>query len=286
MSGHYGLLERTTMGAYNSLYAATMAMPPKREHYPQFTARVSAVSDPTPAFRRVTLAAPEWASVVRTGADEYVGLFMPPAGTALVLPDNALNPRTPLAKINEEVRPDLRWYTLSDHRAEVGEVDIDIVSGGHDGHDGPGARWTSRVRVGDPVGVRVQTGPYGSAPTHGHQLLLADETGLPGLLAILRAHGDEPHRHLSALVEVPGEDHVLPGTRELGVQVVLRGDDAPGSALLPTLAATPLPELDFAWVCAEAATIAGARRELVKERGLARRKVMAIGFWKVGRERL
>lgn len=283
MGEHYGLLERTTIGAYTSLYAATMAMPPKRDHYPQFAARVAAVTDATPSFRRVTLTAPEWRTVDRTGADEYVGLFMPPAGADLVMPDNALNPRTALARVSEDVRPDLRWYTLSDHRPEVGEVDIDIVSSGH---DGPGARWTSRVRVGEEVGVRVQTGPYGSAPARGHHLLLADETGLPGLLAVLRTHGHEPDRHLTALVELPSEEHVLPGTRELGVQVVLRGEAAPGTALVPALAATELSALDFAWVCAEAATIAGARRELVKARGLARRRVMAIGFWKVGRERL
>lgn len=49
MSEHYGVLERTTLGAYTALYSATMAMPPKREHYPQFAAVVTAVTDPSSA---------------------------------------------------------------------------------------------------------------------------------------------------------------------------------------------------------------------------------------------
>lgn len=281
MSTPYGRLERGTIAAYNAIYSATMALPPKRDFHPQFPVTVTDVVDISPAFRRVTLRAGDLTGLRLLGADEYVGLFMPAPGVSLHLPDNALNPRPALARLEESVRPELRWYTIRNHRPEVGEVDIDIVS---KGHDGPGARWIGRVRAGDVIGLRVQSAPYGSAPPAGHHFLLADETGLPGALAILDAR--PVGTTLTVLVEVPNEDYLPADARHHDIAVVHRGDRTPGTALIPALQSTQLPPLDYAWVCAEAATVAAARRHLVKEVGLGRRKIMASGFWKVGSERL
>ena len=278
------LLEDTAKSAIRAVYSRAMALPPERDHYPQFPARVTAVTDLTPAFRRVTITAPEISDVALMGADEYVGLFMPPPGQGLQMPDyTGLNPRSTLSRIPETSRPDLRWYTVREHRAALAEIDIDIVSSGH---DGPGARWINRVKPGDPVGLRFQTAPYGGAPDVGHHVLIADETGLPGVLHILSAHAADPGRRFSAIVEVPSEDHVLPGTREAGVTVVCRGGDAPGSALAAELGQQQLGRIDYGWVCAEAKTAALGRRFLVKECDVPRRQVMSSGFWKVGRARL
>lgn len=284
MSKSGNLLENTAKSTIRAVYSRSMALPPERDHYPQFPARVTAVTDLTPAFRRVTITAPEISDVALMGPDEYVGLFMPPPGQGLQMPDYAgLNPRSTLSRIPEASRPDLRWYTVRQQRRELSEIDIDIVSRGH---DGPGARWITRVQAGDPVGVRFQTAPYGSAPDVGHHVLIADETGLPGMLEILAAHASDADRRFSAIVEVPSEDHVLPGTREAGITVVHRGDDVPGSALAAELGQQQLGRIDYGWVCAEAKTAALGRRFLVKECDVPRRQVMSSGFWKVGRARL
>ncbi|MBP3949436.1 siderophore-interacting protein [Corynebacterium sp. Marseille-P3884] len=278
------LLENGAKSTLRAIYSRSMALPPERDHYPQFPARVTAVTDLTPAFRRVTIAAPEIADVTLMGPDEYVGLFMPPPAQSLQMPAYAaITPRSTLSRIPEECRPELRWYTVRQQRREDAEIDIDIVSCGH---DGPGARWISRVQADDPVGVRFQTAPYGSAPDAGHHVLIADDTGLPGMLGILAAHAADADRRFSAIVEVPSEDHVLPGTREAGIIVVLRGDGAPGSALAAELGQLQLDGIDYGWVCAEAKTAALGRRFLVKERNVSRRQVMSSGFWKVGRARL
>lgn len=180
MSKRGNLLESTAKSTIRAVYSRSMALPPERDHCPQFSARVTAVTDLTPAFRRVTITASEISDVALMGPDEYVGLFMPPPGQGLQMPDYAgLNPRSTLSRIPEASRPDLRWYTVREHRAALAEIDIDIVSRGH---DGPGARWITRVKPGDPVGLRFQTAPYGSAPDVGHHVLIADETGLPGVL--------------------------------------------------------------------------------------------------------
>ena len=284
MSKRGNLLESTAKSTIRAVYSRSMALPPERDHCPQFSARVTAVTDLTPAFRRVTITAPEISDVALMGPDEYVGLFMPSPGQGLQMPDYAgLNPRSTLSRIPEASRPDLRWYTVREHRAALAEIDIDIVSRGH---DGPGARWITRVKPGDPVGLRFQTAPYGSAPDVGHHVLIADETGLPGVLEILSAHKSDPELRFSAIVEVPSEDHVLPGTREAGIAVVCRGGDDPGSALAAELGQQQLGRIDYGWVCAEAKTAALGRRFLVKECDVPRRQVMSSGFWKVGRARL
>ncbi|WP_052466134.1 siderophore-interacting protein [Mobilicoccus massiliensis] len=271
------VLERGVVAAYSAVASATMAVPPKRTSCPQFVARVAGVRDLSPMFRRVTLDAPELETLERLGADEYVGLFMPRPGVPVQLPPAGDNPRGELTRVPEDVRPDLRWYTIRAQRGS--QIDIDIVNSAH---DGPGARWTRAVRPGDEVGVRVQGALYAGAPAGGHQVLLADETGLPGLLAILEAH---PDRALTALVEVPTAEFVHDEVVAAGVPVVLRGDSAPGSALLAELEQAIVAPIDYAWVCAEAGTIAACRRHLVKQRGVSRRAVMASGFWRVGAPR-
>lgn len=279
----YGVLERTTIAAYSAAFATTMAMPPRRDFYPQLEAQVAALKYLSPALRRVTIAAPGLADLTLTGPDEYLGLFMPQPAGDLHVPANMLNPRTALGKMPEQLRPDLRWYTIRAHRPERAEIDVDIVC---TGHDGPGSRWIRSVCVGDEVGLRIQAAPYGSAPPVGHHLLIADETGLPGQLAILDAYADDDRRRFTAVVEVPSEDFLHDEAYAAGVHVVFRGDDEPGSAILPALRACGMADVDYAWVCAEAATVAACRRHLVKERDVHRRHVMASGFWKVGQPRL
>ncbi|WP_195849145.1 siderophore-interacting protein [Arsenicicoccus cauae] len=279
----YGVLERTTAAAYAAAYATTTAMPPRRAFYPQLEAQVTALQQLSPAFRRVTITAGGLADLTLTGPDEYLGLFLPQPAGNLHLPANMLNPRTALAAMPEPLRPDLRWYTIRAHRPERAEIDVDIVC---TGHDGPGSRWIRSVCVGDEVGLRIQAAPYGSAPPTGHHLLLADETGLPGQLAILDAYADDPGRRFTAVVEVPTEGFLHDEVREAGVHVVYRGEGEPGSAMLPALRACGIADVDYAWACAEAATVAAVRRHLVRERDVPRRRVMASGFWKVGQARL
>ncbi len=287
MTSRYSVLERGTYAAISAAYSAVSAMPPKRDWYPQFPATVTEVSDLSAAFRRVTLTAPELTDLQLMGPDEYVGLFMPRPGMELQLPPNVLNPRSSLAKLPEDVRPDLRWYTIRHHRPQAAHCDIDIV---HGVHDGPGARWIASVQPGAAVGIRFQTALYAGAPPAGRQLLLADETGLPGLLAILdavgaRAQAGHQHPQLQAVVELPDDDFHVPDLADRDVVVVHRHQDAPGSALLAELRNRSVGHLDYAWVCAEAATIAAAKRHLVKQLRMPRRSIMATGLWKVGHER-
>jgi NADPH-dependent ferric siderophore reductase len=127
------------------------------------------------------------------------------------------------------------------------------------------------------VGFRAGNGTY--RPTHpGRRLLAADETALPALSAILEHDGDD---ELDAYVEVPDETYEV----DLPVTWLHRGADAPGTKLLPAIAAANTADLGYAWLCGESAIATGLRRHLVRDRGVDRRRIMFSGYWKVGAAR-
>lgn len=255
-----------------------------REAYRLWPCRVTTVVDVSPRVRRITLSAPEFASLQRTGADEFFGLLMPPPGRELVLPTSRdENIRATIAAMPADVRPSLRWYTVRNHRPDMAEVDVDIVI--HQG--GPGGAFLQGARPGTVVGYREGCGDWVS-PTHAATILLvADETALPAIGAIaddLRRTCTDC-RNILAVAEVPDAEHAAPLDAPFPVQWLFRGTDAPGSLALPTVRALDLPTLDHAWICGEQGLAAGIRRHLVQERGMARSDILFSGYWRLGASR-
>ncbi|MGL5927676.1 MAG: siderophore-interacting protein [Dermatophilaceae bacterium] len=264
----------------------TIGSPVLREHQPQFGMTVAAVADLGGGMRRVTVEAPELASFERCGPDEYVSLMMPRRGADLVLPDpGASNVRAALAELPDGVRPDLRWYTIRSHDRSSARIDIDIVT---HGDAGPGSAWACRVRPGDRAGLRAAGALNRGTEVVGRQLLVADETAVPSVAAVLEALGGATAataRGVEVHVEVP--DLALLTAYDLGDAEVHVRRGAPGSALVPALdrhlAAGGAP-VAYAWACGESSLAAGARRALVRH-GVDRRHVYFCGFWKVGQPR-
>lgn len=58
----------------------TLAMPVERTEHACFPVTVTAVAQPAPHVRRLTLAAPELVRLTMMGPDEFFGLVMPRAG--------------------------------------------------------------------------------------------------------------------------------------------------------------------------------------------------------------
>ncbi|MEV4091737.1 siderophore-interacting protein [Streptosporangium saharense] len=171
---------------------------------------------------------------------------------------------------------------------------------------GPDAR-----HEGEPTGIEFHL-PEGDGPV----LLAGDETAVPAIASILER---VPHdRRGEVLLEVPCAADVS-GLREdvhvpdgLAVTWLPREGAEHGSLLVPAVRdaaerlppapAVPqsLPEVDvdaeilwevpgredhraYAWLAGEAAVIRTLRRHLVSERGLDRRSVAFMGYWRVGR---
>ncbi|GIL36454.1 siderophore-interacting protein [Phycicoccus sp. DTK01] len=257
-----------------------------RADFPQYAATVAEVHDLGAGMRRLVCEAPGLRDFVPCGPDEYVGLLMPPAGAPLVLPDpEPVNVRVTVAALPPAWRPALRWYTVREHDPVRGRVDIDVVT---HGDSGPGSSWVSRARPGDAVGIRASGALYRGFEAGGRQVLVADETAVPSVAAILDAWGgaDDARDH-GVEVHVEVADPRVLDAYDLGDARVHVRRGRPGSAVLPALdaelARRPGP-VAYGWACGEASLAAGARRVLVGH-GTDRRDVFFCAYWKLGRPR-
>lgn len=273
----YGLMDRAMIGALTAVMKRSMSMPRQRDRYRQFRAEVVQIQRPAPKVVRLTLAAPEFASYQRLGADEYFGLYIPKPGTDLVLPPGQrLNPRAELAKMPAGIRPGLRWYTIRRLLPELSQVWVDIV----DHKAGPGGAFLSRVAVGNIIGFREGTGSYPGLG--GKQLLAGDETAVPAISAI--AESLVNGTGITCMIEVPSPDHAAPFDAPFDVQWLYRNRAAPGTALLDRLSDSPTRKFDYAWVCGEQNTAKEARRLLVAG-GTDKRQILFSGYWRLGQPR-
>lgn len=281
----YSPLERVTLSAYRKLASVQQALPQDREFYGQWTMEVAKVEQLKPAVRRITCTAPEFGDYKTLGPDEYFGLIMPPAGQDLVMPaSDRINVRAAIQQIDENLRPEIRWYTIRKHRPEDCAIDIDIVT---HGTNGPGSSWTLAAQVGDQVGFRMGSASYEPPGAGTRHLLIADETAIPALAAIADSlRGDaEVCSRVQALVETSDDDHTPPWDAPFEVTSFTRGDNAPGSQLLPYLEQNVTTAPDYAWACGESTIATQSRRHLVKTLGMKRRSVMFSGYWKLGQAR-
>lgn len=282
------LKDRVVLGAARAYARRTMADYAERPEESQFTVTVSRVVDLNPVMRRITLSAPELTRYELLGPDEYFGLLMPGADGRLHLPDpERTNVRTAIADMPESEQPGLRWYTVRALRRDEGELDVDIVT---HGDSGPGSAWATTAAVGDVAGFRSGGALYSTwdAP---RQLIVADETAVPALLAILEerfrrglpglGEGIEAHVEVGSRVVLDGLE--LPAA----VTVHERGDAAPGTAVLAALATAPdlTADLDYAWLCGESGLATSLRRHLVQEVGMDKRAITFSGYWKLGAAR-
>ncbi|WP_328346652.1 siderophore-interacting protein [Micromonospora sp. NBC_00421] len=157
-------------------------------------------------------------------------------------------------------------------------------------------------------------------PPAGRLLLAGDETAVPAICAILERLPLDARGQ--ALLEVPDRADVLPVVAPPGVTVdwLARDGGEHGSRLLPAVAAAaehllptggpvptapapgvPVADVDvdrillwevptpsapvpvYAWLAGEAGVIRALRRHLVAERGMDRRAVAFMGYWRRGR---
>ncbi len=268
-----GQLQRKVVGKVAALVVAPSNRRDAYEQFPMTVARTTALND---HLRRITFRAPEFGRWRTSGADEYFGLLVPRGGELAFPAEDGINVRAAIAKMPEATRPDLRWYTVRAVRGERCEIDVDFVL--HEDAHGPGSTWASAAEVGAVAGFRACGSTYQRQPGATSRLLVADETALPALCAIL-----EVQPGATAIVEVPDESYLTPVPD--GVEFVYRGEAEPGSRALAAVAALPAEDFGYAWVCGESNLATSVRRHLVKERGLDRRKIMFSGYWKRGQAR-
>ncbi|SDT32584.1 NADPH-dependent ferric siderophore reductase, contains FAD-binding and SIP domains [Friedmanniella luteola] len=261
-----------------------------RPHHPPLRLEVLRSTPISPSFRRVTVGGPALAGFVPQGFDQWFRLFVPrPDQTTFRLPASGTELWYPQwLALPPGVRPECRNYTVAAFRSGPAELDVDfVVHRGPDGTvDGVAAGWAEAAQPGDPLGLLDQGLLWDPHPDHDGVLLVADETGVPGMAGVLAslpadAHGD-------AVLEVPEADDRRPLVHPEGVRVtwVVRSASArstglPGAAALEHVRRAPLPSPGaYALAVGESGLAAGVRRHLVVG-GHPKQHIRFSGFYKL-----
>ncbi|GAA2526108.1 MULTISPECIES: siderophore-interacting protein [Streptomyces] len=258
-----------------------------------------------PSLVRVTFAGPELRDFRSDGRDQSLSLFLPHPGQS--------EPVVPLElgddwwrgwrELPENVRAVMRSYTLrelrTDARGHTTEVDVDFVLHGI-GPDtplqaGPASRWAARASAGDRV---LLLGPAVAdnrairfRPPEDTDLVLlwADETALPATAAILESLPAGTRARVWLEVPHSGDVQDLATGADAEVTWFVRerneDDAAQDSPLaLDSLRTDRLPSAGrpYAWIAGESGRVKQLRRVLVNERGIDRRRVTFVGYWRRG----
>lgn len=210
-----------------------------------------------------------------------IKLQIPPAGVAS--PQwPGMDPAGRTAWPAHHPQPVSRTYTIRRLDEAAGELDIDFVL---HGDEGPASSWAARAQIGDELGIAASGGV--GASTADWYLLVGDHTAVPAIAALLESLPETARGH--AIIEVPdeGEQQIIASHSQIQVQWLHSHDVAPGTtgALERAVQAIEWPDaqaIPFVWVGAESSAARAIRKYLREERGLDRRRMLVIGYWKQG----
>lgn len=287
----------------------------------QFAAEVVGKTALSPSFVRFTFAGPDLGRFADNGYDQRFKLIFPVAGHGFShLPDGP-DWYERWRALPDEHRNPFRTYTVRAVRPDRGEIDVDVVLHGVNGPASrwaTSARTGDQLRMLGPDSG--YDGNHGGIefrpPADGSTVLLAgDETAVPAICAILERL--PAHTRGEAVLEVPhGADRLaVAGPPDVAVRWLARDNGAHGGALIPAVVEAarrlipehPIPgdaeladvDVDdtilwevpavapqdslYAWLAGEAGVIKTLRRHLVAERGMDRKAVAFMGYWRLGK---
>jgi NADPH-dependent ferric siderophore reductase len=254
-----------------------------------------------PSLTRVTFAGPDLAAFRSDGRDQSLSLFLPHPGQA--------EPAVPVElgdgwwqawrELPDDVRAVMRSYTLRDLRrdafGDTAEIDIDFVlhgvGPGAAVQAGPASRWAARATAGDRV---LLLGPAVAdnrairfRPPEDTDLVVVwgDETALPAVSAVVESLPAGTRARV--WLEVPHAADVHELTTEADAEITwLVRDEAedPAGLALTALREARLPSArhPYVWIAGESGCVKRLRRHFVGERGIDRRRVTFVGYWRRG----
>lgn len=288
-----------------------------------FRARVTAITDLTPSFRRFTFHSDDLADYGDPGFDQRIKIVFPTAALSVDDMPTGDDWYTRWRELPEAQRPPFRTYTTRYVRGDRREVDIDMVA-----HDvlGPASDWIARATVGDEVLIYAPTTAHTGVsygidfvpPARSERILLAgDETAAPAIAVILEQLPPDARGVVVVEVPHPGDTAYLPVHPGFDYRVAARDDDrhahlvagveATAAAIVPAGRGAEVEEIDidhdilwevprtakggaalksaplYAWLAGEAGAIKALRRHLVSGLGVDRRAVAFMGYWRLGR---
>lgn len=251
-----------------------------------------------PSLVRVTFAGPDLKDFHSDGRDQSLSLFLPHPGQP--------EPVIPIElgdgwwqgwrELPDDVRAVMRSYTLRDLRRAPDEIDIDFVLHGVEPGAaiaaGPASRWASRAAAGDRV---VLLGPAIAdnrairfRPPEDADLVVVwgDETAVPAACAIVESLPAGTRARV--WLEVPHADDIQDVRTEAEAEITwLVQEEASVESspmALHAIRSAELPDAShpYVWIAGESGCVKELRRHFVRERGIDRRRVTFVGYWRQG----
>ncbi|MDH6450382.1 MULTISPECIES: siderophore-interacting protein [unclassified Streptomyces] len=244
-----------------------------------------------PPLVRVSFTGEDLQHFFSHGHDQSLSLFLPAEGRT--------EPGVPVElgdgwwqawrETPDAERAVMRSYTLRGLRRDPDEIDIDFVL-----HEpaGPASRWAARACAGDRVQLLGPAVADNRAirfrpPTDTDLVVLwGDETALPAVSAILEALPAGQRARVWLEVHDAGDIQDLATEADAEITwLVAEKDGAESSPMaLGALRDTPLPpaERPYVWIAGESGCVKELRRHFVRERGVDRRRVTFVGYWRQG----
>ncbi|MFI9805940.1 siderophore-interacting protein [Streptomyces sp. NPDC052301] len=247
-----------------------------------------------PSLVRVTFGGTDLHAFHSDGRDQSLSLFLPHPGQP--------EPVVPLElgdgwwqrwrELPEDVRAVMRSYTLRALRRDPDEIDIDFVLHGTEpgapAPAGPASRWASRAVSGDRV---LLLGPAVAdnrairfRPPEDTDLVVlwGDETAVPAATAVLESL--PAGTRVRAWLETPHAGDVQDVRTEADAEItwLVRHDGSPMAVDAVRAARLPAAERPYVWIAGESGQVKALRRHFVGERGVDRRRVTFVGYWRQG----
>ncbi|MGW6734845.1 siderophore-interacting protein [Streptomyces sp. NPDC055013] len=244
-----------------------------------------------PSLVRVTFAGTDLHAFHSDGCDQSLSLFLPHPGQS--------EPQVPLElgdgwwqgwrELPDDVRAVMRSYTLRALRRNPDEIDIDFVL-----HTpaGPASGWASLATAGDRV---LLLGPAIAdnrairfRPPQDTDLVViwGDDTAVPAVSAILETLPAGTRARVWLEVHDAGDIQDLMTEADAEITwLVQEGTRPEGSPMaLDTIRAAQLPAAahPYVWIAGESGCVKTLRRHFVGERGVDRRRVTFVGYWRQG----
>jgi len=227
------------------------------------------------------------------GFDQWFRLYLPQEGQGEPVLDSA-GPGdsegwyTRWLALDEAVRPVIRNYTMREARQVDGrwEIDVDFVvhrSRETGQVDGVAAAWALQARPGDRVGMLDQGILFNPVVPARRTIIVADETGVPGVEGVLRSL--PPGREAVVVLEVPHDEDRRPLPSPASVHstwIIRQADDRPGHAAMLLLAGIPLTSEDYLYVVGERSFVFDARAHGLQQ-GLPKTSIDFCAYWRPGR---
>ena len=299
-------LERSSASdAYRSAFADhELEVAPGDPKHQIIRATVCNVSAPAQHLRRIVITSPELVGFKLSGPDEFFGLFMPQVASGklhLPIHTGGANIRASAAAMPDELRPDLRWYTVRSLNPEDGQLTFDVVTHGvntpsHEGI-GPGLRWVLSAQTGDEVAIWTCQGLWHRGQRC--QTLIADPSAVPSVRAILEytqtfAPDQLKDMHVRIIAESPHDLEPLLNPNwedELGSFDVLF---APSEIFSETTIAHlrglnysqhPATQSKYVWIAGEGSLCKQVRRHAISTWKLPSESVQWCPYWFLGKAR-